>query len=225
MPKFDSKGKNITLQKDSANFSAISQKKVINIFHAQREAKSQNSAFNKGRHSGRKRAPVNCFCVNIQRFLSLVLVEEINGEEKIVGLSVSQRIWTSKIFSNRDAYILIFVIDADFQSKGYNSLLLSVTNKINAYHYQAAHIMIDNFKDNVFLFNFFKENDFIAYQVKKGYNKIKDKEFDAVMMAIRGEKVKNPEITDNVSIHPEVEQLLTTKDRVPCLFASLRAIP
>ena len=151
------------------------------------------------------------------RFLSLLLFIEEKGEQKLAALSISETIWSSKFLPKRDAIIMIYSINPDFQNAGINSILLSITNYIHFYYFCVDHIMIENFKDNVYLFNFYKENGFIGYLIKKDCYLIKDKKFDSVSMVLIKKNFKQPKLDElNIDIHPEVEHLMTTKQNVPC---------
>ena len=158
-------------------------------------------------------------------FLSLLLYVEEKGEKHLAALCISERFWTSRILPKRDASINIHAIRQEYQQKGFDNLLLSVMNYINIHHFGVEHVLIENFKDNIYLFNFYKENGFIGYQIFEDYFLIKDKKFDAVCMILFKKDFKDPKIGENVELHPEVKQLMTTKDKLPCFCPALFTKP
>ena len=146
--------------------------------------------------------------------LALLLTTIEDDKEKIIGVSMSRRFWTSKFSYNRSSYLATFGILEKYRKKGLGTFLLRLTCRIIGNFSNCSYFSLHMLRRNDLL-HFYEKAGLEAVQVLPEYYNFTTPRPDAIIMQCDPRKIEfDLNSRDDIEIEDEIRKMLKEKQSI-----------
>jgi len=137
-------------------------------------------------------------------YLSLVLIHQIQDENRIIGVSTSHREWCSICSTKKDGYISTFGILPTYRRLGLGTFLFKVTALCLKNYYSCVSLKLHMLRSNTAAYEFYLANGFIVDVLLPNYYEFNNKKHDSFHMICTKDDFRLP-FRDDIVIDKEVQ--------------------